>query len=130
MRLRGRGLDGVKLIVGDKCLGMLEAVGEAFPDRTCWSGEWQSAREALRARQAAAAALDPLRPGRPNVTKGAPKHPPVIDFCQIPESNLRINLDTTALQTGEHNADTEIAFPAHGKTGSDVLSGLVKFNVK
>ena len=29
---RGRGLDGVKLIVGDKCLGMLEAVGEVFPD--------------------------------------------------------------------------------------------------
>ena len=26
--LRGRGLEGVKLIVGDKCLGMLEAVGE------------------------------------------------------------------------------------------------------
>ena len=25
--LRGRGLDGVKLIVGDKCMGMLEAVG-------------------------------------------------------------------------------------------------------
>ena len=25
------GLDGVKLIVGDKCLGMLEAVGEVFP---------------------------------------------------------------------------------------------------
>ena len=25
--LKGRGLDGVKLIVGDKCLGMLEAVG-------------------------------------------------------------------------------------------------------
>ena len=25
--LRGRGLEGVKLIVGDKCLGMLEAVG-------------------------------------------------------------------------------------------------------
>ena len=24
--LRSRGLDGVKLIVGDKCLGMLEAV--------------------------------------------------------------------------------------------------------
>ena len=23
---------GVKLIVGDKCLGMLEAVGEVFPD--------------------------------------------------------------------------------------------------
>ena len=31
-RLRGRGLDGVKLIVGDKCMGMLEAVGEVFPD--------------------------------------------------------------------------------------------------
>ncbi len=30
--LRGRGLDGVKLIVGDKCLDMLEAVGEVFPD--------------------------------------------------------------------------------------------------
>ena len=29
--LRGRGLDGVKLVVGDKCLGMLEAVGEVFP---------------------------------------------------------------------------------------------------
>ena len=26
--LRGRGLDGVKLIGGDKCMGMLEAVGE------------------------------------------------------------------------------------------------------
>ena len=30
--LRGRGLNGVKLIVGDKCQGMLEAVGEVFPD--------------------------------------------------------------------------------------------------
>ena len=30
--LRGRGVDGVKLIVGDKCMGMLEAVGEVFPD--------------------------------------------------------------------------------------------------
>ena len=30
--LRGRGLDSVKLIVGDKCLGMLEAVGEVFPE--------------------------------------------------------------------------------------------------
>ena len=29
--LRGRGLDGVKLVVGDKCLGMLETVGEVFP---------------------------------------------------------------------------------------------------
>ena len=25
-------MDGVKLIVGDKCIGVLEAVGEAFPD--------------------------------------------------------------------------------------------------
>lgn len=30
--LRSRGLDGVKLIVGDKCLGMLEAVGEVYPE--------------------------------------------------------------------------------------------------
>ena len=30
--LRGRGLNGVKLIVGDKCLGMPEAVGEVFPE--------------------------------------------------------------------------------------------------
>ena len=29
--LRSRGLEGVKLIVGDKCLGMLQAVGEVFP---------------------------------------------------------------------------------------------------
>jgi len=28
--LKGRGLDGVKLVVGDKCLGMLEAVCEVF----------------------------------------------------------------------------------------------------
>ena len=30
--LRGRGLDGVRLVVGDKCQGMLEAVGEVFPE--------------------------------------------------------------------------------------------------
>ena len=30
--LRGRGLNGVRLLVGDKCLGMLEAVYEVFPD--------------------------------------------------------------------------------------------------
>ena len=30
--LRKRGLNGVKLIVGDKCMGMLEAVGEVFPE--------------------------------------------------------------------------------------------------
>lgn len=30
--LKQRGLDGVKLIVGDKCLGMLEAVNEVFPE--------------------------------------------------------------------------------------------------
>ena len=30
--LRGRGLDGVKLLVGDKCMGMLETVGEVFPE--------------------------------------------------------------------------------------------------
>ena len=30
--MRERGLNGVKLIVGDKCLGMPEAVGEVFPE--------------------------------------------------------------------------------------------------
>ncbi|BBB92247.1 transposase, Mutator family [Methylomusa anaerophila] len=30
--LRGRGLAAVRLIIGDKCLGMLEAVGEVFPE--------------------------------------------------------------------------------------------------
>ena len=30
--LRGRGLNGVKLVVGNKCLGMLKAVGEVFPE--------------------------------------------------------------------------------------------------
>lgn len=30
--LRGRGLEGVKLVVGDKCLGMLEAVHEVYPE--------------------------------------------------------------------------------------------------
>ena len=30
--LKGRGLNGVKLLVGDKCFGMLEAVGEVFPE--------------------------------------------------------------------------------------------------
>lgn len=30
--LKSRGLDGVKLVVGDKCLGMLEAVNEVFPE--------------------------------------------------------------------------------------------------
>lgn len=30
--LRERGLEGVKLVVGDKCLGMLEAVGEVYPE--------------------------------------------------------------------------------------------------
>ena len=30
--LRSRGLKGVRLIIGDKCLGMLEAAGEVFPE--------------------------------------------------------------------------------------------------
>ena len=30
--LKGRGLDGIKLVVGSKCLGMLETVGEVFPE--------------------------------------------------------------------------------------------------
>ncbi len=33
--LRGRGPDGVKLVAGDKCLGMPEAVGEVFPEAKC-----------------------------------------------------------------------------------------------
>ena len=30
--LKERGLNGVQLVVGDKCMGMLEAVGEVFPN--------------------------------------------------------------------------------------------------
>lgn len=30
--LKSRGLEGVRLVIGDKCLGMLEAVGEVFPE--------------------------------------------------------------------------------------------------
>ena len=30
--LKSRGLEGMRLVVGDKCLGMLEAVGEVFPE--------------------------------------------------------------------------------------------------
>lgn len=29
--LKGRGLEGVRLIIGDKCLGRLEAAAEVFP---------------------------------------------------------------------------------------------------
>ena len=95
-------LDGQKLGLAradgrlGEVIGNMKTLLEMKNKKTCWSSEWQSAREASRERQAAAAALDPLRTDRPKVTKGAPKHPPVIDFCQIPESNLRINLDTTA----------------------------------
>lgn len=30
--LKERGLAGVRLIIGDKCLGMLESIPEVFPD--------------------------------------------------------------------------------------------------
>ncbi len=30
--LKGRGLDSVRLVIGDKCLGMLEAIGEVFAE--------------------------------------------------------------------------------------------------
>lgn len=30
--LKSRGLTGVRLVIGDKCLGMLEAVGEVYPE--------------------------------------------------------------------------------------------------
>ena len=32
MWLRGRGLDSVKLMIGNKCLGILKAVGEVSPE--------------------------------------------------------------------------------------------------
>lgn len=34
--LKGRGLKGVKLVISDKCLGLLEALGEFFPE-----AQWQ-----------------------------------------------------------------------------------------
>jgi putative transposase len=34
--LKGRGLKGVKLVISDKCLGLLEALGEFYPD-----AQWQ-----------------------------------------------------------------------------------------
>lgn len=30
--LKERGLKGIRLIIGDKCLGMLESIPEVFPD--------------------------------------------------------------------------------------------------
>src|SRR5262249_13494859 len=30
--LKGRGLQGVRLVISDKCLGLVEALGEFFPD--------------------------------------------------------------------------------------------------
>ena len=30
--VESRGLEGVRLVIGDKCLGMLEAVGEIYPE--------------------------------------------------------------------------------------------------
>ena len=33
--LHGRSLGGINLAGGDKCLGMLETVGEVFPDAKC-----------------------------------------------------------------------------------------------
>ena len=47
--LRGRGLDGVKLIVGDKCMGMLEAVGEVFPDAIHAQESKKASREKAKA---------------------------------------------------------------------------------
>ena len=34
--LKGRGLKGVKLVISDKCLGLLEALGEFYPE-----AQWQ-----------------------------------------------------------------------------------------
>jgi transposase-like protein len=33
--LKGRGLAGVRLVIGDKCLGMQEAAGKIFPEAKC-----------------------------------------------------------------------------------------------
>jgi putative transposase len=30
--LKSRGLSGVKLVIGDKCLGMLESLGDVYPE--------------------------------------------------------------------------------------------------
>lgn len=45
--LRGRVLNSVKLIVGDKCLGILEAVVEVFPDATYQRGTVHFYRKAF-----------------------------------------------------------------------------------
>ena len=45
--LRGRALDSVNLIVGDKCLGMLKAVVEVFPDATYQRGAVHFYRKAF-----------------------------------------------------------------------------------
>ena len=50
--------------------------------------------QSVKGKTSGYAALDPLRPDRHNVAKGC-RAPPVIDFCQIPKSILRITLDTT-----------------------------------
>ena len=36
MHLKRRGLSGVKLFISDRCVGLLEAIGECFP-----SASWQ-----------------------------------------------------------------------------------------
>ena len=30
--LKGRGLEGVRLVISDDCLGLVKAAGEVFPD--------------------------------------------------------------------------------------------------
>ena len=32
MSLKERGLHGTRLFIGDRCLGLLEAIGEVFPE--------------------------------------------------------------------------------------------------
>ena len=59
--LRGRGLDGVKLIVGDKCLGMLEAVGEVFPEAKYQRCTVHFYRSKKAAREKAKAVVEELR---------------------------------------------------------------------
>ena len=88
--LRGCGLDGVKLIVGDKCLGMLEAVGEVFSE-----GKYQ-------------------RCTLPHRGKASESVPPICscvhlnlhnDFINLGSQNFLRGPDLGALGVERHNVD-------------------------
>ena len=127
--LKGRGLEGVKLIVGDKCLGMLEAVVEVFPQakyqwctvrfyRDAFSVPPRSkvklvakcrgaihAQESKKAtREKAKAVVEELRSMKQKgavqkVEDGIEETLAYCDSCRGPKTNLRRSLDTTTLHT-------------------------------